>query len=129
MAREHERAAPVTLAVGDPPQGIAALARDADGTLRFAGGEFTDEQDVVAPVGQERAVATAVAAWIADDAPRRVRLEFVPEDAPTLGAMTTVLGARGYRVERIGSRTRNGARRSIAFFRCTGSRAARKPPS
>ncbi len=100
MAREHDGAEAVTLAVGDPPRGIAALARDADGTLRFAGGEFTDEQDVVAPSGEERSVATAVALWIASEAPRRVRLEFVPEDAPTLEAMATVLNARGYRVVR-----------------------------
>ena len=96
MAREHDRAEPVTLAVGDPPLGIAALARDADGTLRFAGGEFTDEQDVVAPPGEERSVATAVARWIASEAPPRVRLEFVPEDAPTLEVMASVLRTRGY---------------------------------
>ena len=100
MAREHDRAEPVTLAVGDPPLGIAALARDADGTLRFAGGEFTDEQDVVAPSGEERSVATAVARWMASEAPPRVRLEFVPEDAPTLEVMASVLSARGYRAVR-----------------------------
>ena len=100
MAREHDRAEPVTLAVGDPPVGIAALARDADGTLRFAGGEFTDEQDVVAPAGEERSVAAAVARWIASEAPPRVRLEFVPEDAPTLEVMASALGARGYRAVR-----------------------------
>ena len=100
MAREHDRAEPVTLAVGDPPVGIAALARDADGTLRFAGGEFTDEQDVVAPSGEERSVATAVARWMASEAPPRVRLEFVPEDAPTLEVMASVLSARGYRAVR-----------------------------
>ncbi|MGH2492588.1 MAG: GNAT family N-acetyltransferase, partial [Candidatus Limnocylindria bacterium] len=86
--------------VGDPPHGIAALARDSDGTLRFAGGELTDEQDVVAPAGQERSVATAVAGWIAGETPRRVRLDYVPEDAPTLGVIATVLRERGYRVER-----------------------------
>src|SRR5204862_8260963 len=75
-------------------------ARDADGTLRFAGGEFTDEQDVVAPAGEERSVATAVARWIASEAPPRVRLEFVPEDAPTLEVMASALGARGYRAVR-----------------------------
>ncbi len=100
VAREHDIAEAVTLAVGYPPQGIAALAREADGTLRFAGGELTDEQDIVARAGQERSVANGVAAWIAGEAPRRVRLDYVPEDAPTLGAMTTVLGARGYRIER-----------------------------
>jgi CelD/BcsL family acetyltransferase involved in cellulose biosynthesis len=100
VAREHDRAEPVTLAVGDPPRGIAALARDADGTLRFAGGEFTDEQDVVAPPGEARSVATAVARWIASEAPPRVRLEFVPEDAPTLEVIASVLRTRGYRAAR-----------------------------
>lgn len=100
VAREHDNAEPVTLAVGDPPRGVAALARDADGTLRFAGGELTDEQDVVAPPGQEHAVAGAVASWIAAEAPRRVRLDFVPEDVPTLDSAAAVLGERGYRVER-----------------------------
>jgi CelD/BcsL family acetyltransferase involved in cellulose biosynthesis len=100
VAREHDSAEAVTLAAGDPPYGIAALARDADGTVRFAGGELTDEQDVIAPAGEERAVATAVAGWIAAEAPPRVRLDFVPEDAPTLEAMATVLGERGYRVDR-----------------------------
>jgi CelD/BcsL family acetyltransferase involved in cellulose biosynthesis len=100
VAREHDSAEAVTLAVGDAPHGIAALARDLDGTLRFAGGELTDEQDVVAPAGQERSVATAVADWIAAERPRRIRLEFVPEDAPTLEAIAEVLGAHGYQVER-----------------------------
>jgi CelD/BcsL family acetyltransferase involved in cellulose biosynthesis len=100
VAREHDRAESVTLAAGDPPSGIAALARDADGTIRFAGGELTDEQDVVAPAGEERSVATAVAGWIAGEAPRKVRLDFVPEDVPTLDAMAAVLGERGYRVDR-----------------------------
>jgi CelD/BcsL family acetyltransferase involved in cellulose biosynthesis len=101
VAREHDSAEAVTLAVGgDAPHGIAALARDPDGTLRFAGGELTDEQDVVAPAGQERSVATAVADWIAAERLRRIRLEFVPEDAPTLEAIANVLGARGYQVER-----------------------------
>jgi CelD/BcsL family acetyltransferase involved in cellulose biosynthesis len=100
VARQHDSAEDVTLAVGDPPFGIAALARDADGTIRFAGGELTDEQDVVAPAGRERAVALAVAGWIARDAPRRVRLDYVPEDPPTLAVMADLLGERGYRVDR-----------------------------
>jgi len=100
VVREHDGAEAVTLAVGDQPDGIAALARDADGTFRFAGGELTDEQDVVAPVGEERSVAIAVAGWIAGEAPRKVRLDYVPEDAPTLEAMATVLGESGYRVDR-----------------------------
>src|SRR4030081_2162103 len=100
VVREHDGAEAVTLAVGDQPDGIAALARDADGTVRFAGGELTDEQDVVAPAGEERAVATAAAVWTAAEAPPRVRFDFAPEDAPTLEAMATVLGERGYRVDR-----------------------------
>jgi CelD/BcsL family acetyltransferase involved in cellulose biosynthesis len=99
-AREHDSAEAVTLAVGDAPHGIAALARDVDGTLRFAGGELTDEQDVVAPAGEERSVATAVADWIAGERPQRIRLEFVPEAAPTLEAIGSVLATRGYEVER-----------------------------
>jgi CelD/BcsL family acetyltransferase involved in cellulose biosynthesis len=100
VAREHDSAEAVTLAVGDPPHGIAALARDAGGTLRFAGGELTDEQDVVAPLGDERRVATAVAGWIADEAPRKIRLDYVPEEAPTLDVMAAVLGEHGYRIDR-----------------------------
>jgi len=100
VAREHDSAEAVTLAAGDPPHGIVALARDADGTLRFAGGELTDEQDVVAPAGQEREVATAVCRWIVREAPRRLRLEYVPEDVPTLEVMAAGLADSGYRVER-----------------------------
>jgi len=100
VAREHDSAEAVTLAVGAQPKGIAALARDADDTLRFAGGELTDEQDVVAMAGEARSVATAVADWIAGEAPQRVRLDYVPEDTPTLEAMAAVLAERGYRVDR-----------------------------
>ena len=100
VTREHDRAEAVTLAVGDPPRGIAALARDADGTVRFAGGELTDEQDVVAPAGQERAIAEAVGGWIAREAPRQVRLDFVPEDVPTLDAVDAALAQSDYRVDR-----------------------------
>jgi CelD/BcsL family acetyltransferase involved in cellulose biosynthesis len=102
VAREHDTAEAVTLGVGDAPHGVAALAHDADGTYRFAGGELTDEQDVVCPAGaeHERSVATAVARWIAGENARKVRLEFVPEDKPTLGAMASVFEERGYRVER-----------------------------
>ena len=100
VAREHDRAEAVTLAVADPPRGIAALARDADGTVRFAGGELTDEQDVVALSGQERAVAEAVGGWIAREAPQKVRLDFVPEDVPTLDAIDAALAQSDYRVDR-----------------------------
>ena len=100
VTREHDSAEAVTLAVGDPPHGIAALARETDGSLRFAGGELTDEQDVVAPAGQERAVASSVSTWIAREAPLQVRLEFVPEDVPTLDVIASALADSGYRVER-----------------------------
>ena len=100
VTREHDSAEALTLAVGDPPHGIAALARETDGTLRFAGGELTDEQDVVAPAGLERSVATSVGAWIAREAPRRVRLDFVPEDVPTLDVVAAALAQNDYRVDR-----------------------------
>jgi CelD/BcsL family acetyltransferase involved in cellulose biosynthesis len=100
VTREHDSAEAVTLAVGDPPHGIAALALERDGTIRFAGGELTDEQDVVAPAGQEHAVASSVGAWIAREAPRQVRLEFVPEDVPTLDVVAAALADNDYRVER-----------------------------
>jgi CelD/BcsL family acetyltransferase involved in cellulose biosynthesis len=100
VTREHDTAEAVTLAVGDPPHGIAALARDTDGTFRFAGGELTDEQDVVAQAGHEREVATAVCRWIVRETPRRVRLQFVPEDAPTLEVAAAVLAESDYRIDR-----------------------------
>ena len=98
VARAHEPTQPITLAVGE--RGVAALAREADGTITFAGGEFTDEQDVVAAAGGEPEVAAAAALWIAAERPPRVRLEYVPEERPTLDAFTGVLRAAGYRVTR-----------------------------
>ena len=98
VARAHEPTQPITLAAGT--QGVAALAREADGTLTFAGGQLTDEQDVVASAGHEAAVAASVARWIAEQEPPRVRLEFVPEDRPTLDAMDATLRDAGYRVAR-----------------------------
>jgi CelD/BcsL family acetyltransferase involved in cellulose biosynthesis len=100
VARAHERLEPITLTAGDPPYGIAALARSPDGTVRFAGGELTDEQDVVAPPGDARAAAVAVARWIASERAPHVILEFVPEDTPTLDAFAEVLRGDGYRVTR-----------------------------
>ena len=96
VARAHERSVPITLAIGDV--GVAALAREADGTMTFAGGELTDEQDVVAGPGDEREVASSVGRWIAAQRPPRVRLEYVPEERPTLEAIGAILGAAGYRV-------------------------------
>jgi CelD/BcsL family acetyltransferase involved in cellulose biosynthesis len=98
VSRAHERTQPITLAIGD--RGVAALAREADGTLTFAGGQLTDEQDVVAGPGHEVEVATSVARWIASQRPPRVRLEYVPEERPTLDAFGAVLSDAGYRVAR-----------------------------
>ncbi len=100
VARAHDDGEPLTLAAGDPPYGIAALARSKDGTIGFAGGELTDEQDVVAPPGESRAAATAVARWIAADRPARVLLDYVPEDTPTLDTFDHELSAAGYAVRR-----------------------------
>ena len=100
VARKHEQLEPITLGVGDPPYAIAALGRGPEGTLRFAGGELTDEQDVVAAPSDARAAALAVATWIADERPPRVVLEYVPQDTPTLDAFVERLGAAGYRLTR-----------------------------
>ncbi len=98
VARAHERSTPISLAVGE--HGVGALAREDDGTVTFAGGQLTDEQDVIAGAGHEGDVATAVARWIAAQRPPRVRLEYVPEERPTLDAMSGVLADAGYRVTR-----------------------------
>jgi CelD/BcsL family acetyltransferase involved in cellulose biosynthesis len=100
VARAHEQLEPITLSVGDPPYGVAALSREPDGTVRFAGGELTDEQDVVAAPGDCDRAARALARWIADERAPRVLLEYVPDDTPTLDAVAEVLGANGYRVIR-----------------------------
>lgn len=97
VARAHAATEPITLAAAD---GAAALAREADGTVTFAGGHLTDEQDVIAARGAERDVATAVARWVSSQRPPRVRLEFVPEERPTLDAFDAVLAGAGYRVSR-----------------------------
>ena len=100
MARAHDTSEPITLAGGEPPYAIAALARSADGTVRFAGGELTDEQDIVAAPSDARAAAAAVARWIAGERPARVLLEYVPDDVPTLDVFAEVLTSSGYRVAR-----------------------------
>ncbi|HET8569533.1 MAG TPA: GNAT family N-acetyltransferase [Candidatus Limnocylindria bacterium] len=99
LARAHH-GRPVTLAVGDPPYGIVPLARDDDGTLRFAGGPESDLQDVLAPAGTEREVAGAFAEWLVRAAPPRVSLELVPEDAPTLELVAERLSRAGWSVTR-----------------------------
>jgi CelD/BcsL family acetyltransferase involved in cellulose biosynthesis len=98
VARAHERTRPITLAIAD--RGVAALAEEADGTLTFAGGQLTDEQDVVARPGDETDVAMSVARWVSTQRPPRVRLEYVPEDRPTLATFDTILTGAGYRVTR-----------------------------
>ena len=98
VARAHERTEPITLAIGD--RGVAALAREADRTVTFAGGELTDEQDVIDRLGDETEVAAAVARWVASQQPPRVRLQYVPEERPTLDAFTVALTDAGYRVAR-----------------------------
>src|SRR5439155_311111 len=55
LARRHDRRQQITLGIAD--RGIAALALDADGTISFAGGEFTDYQDIVAGPQDESTVA------------------------------------------------------------------------
>ena len=99
VARAHSKDQAVTLAAGDPPYGIASLSRSAD-TITFAGGELTDEQDVVASANHAPEAARAVARWIAAERPSRVALEYVPEEAPTLAVFDEVLSAAGYRVTR-----------------------------
>jgi len=99
VARAHSTDRAITLAAGDPPYGVASLARSAD-AITFAGGELTDEQDVVAAPKDAPATARAVARWIAGERPSRVALEYVPEEAPTLASFDEVLSAAGYRVTR-----------------------------
>jgi CelD/BcsL family acetyltransferase involved in cellulose biosynthesis len=109
VARAHDDSRPITLAAGAAagssgdeatPFGVAALAKTQDGTLHFAGGELTDEQDVVALPAQARDTAIAVARWIAGEHTKRVLLEYVPGDTPTLDAFDEVLGGCGYTVRR-----------------------------
>ena len=100
MACAQDRLEPIILAAGEPPYAIAALVRSADGTIRFAGGELTDEQDVVAAPDECASAARAVARWIAAERAPRVLLEYVPGDTPTLATVAEVLEASGYRVTR-----------------------------
>src|ERR671936_490247 len=82
FARAHDRRTQITLSVlGD--RGIAALARDDDGTLGFAGGELTDEQDVIARAADAAPVAAALGRWIAAQRVPRARMDFVPAESGT----------------------------------------------
>jgi CelD/BcsL family acetyltransferase involved in cellulose biosynthesis len=96
VARRYDRRQQVTLSIAE--RGIAALARDTDGTLSFAGGELTDYQDVVARSEDAGIVAGALGEWIAAQRTPRVLLDFVPEEAATADAISRVLSAAGYDV-------------------------------
>jgi CelD/BcsL family acetyltransferase involved in cellulose biosynthesis len=98
VARAHDPREQLTFAVGDPAVGVIALARDDVGAVSFAGGELTDEQDVLAPAGQEELAARALAGWLATNAGPRVLLEYVPEDVPTVSVVAGALRGRGYAV-------------------------------
>ena len=100
VARAHDTNEPVTLAAGRPAYGIAALSRATDGTVRFAGGELTDEQDCIAAAHDAENVARSVARWLVADGARRILVEYVPEDTPTLAVFDHELGAAGYTVRR-----------------------------
>src|SRR5438270_12090280 len=66
VARAHDRREQITLSIAGS-RGIAALARANDGTISFAGGEFTDYADVVAKPGDVPAVAEALEEWVVRD--------------------------------------------------------------
>jgi CelD/BcsL family acetyltransferase involved in cellulose biosynthesis len=100
VARAHDPGEQVTLAAGDPPYAIAALSRSGDGTVRFAGGELTDEQDIASAPTDSSAAAGAVARWIASEGAPRVLLEYVPSETATLETMAAALSDAGYRVAR-----------------------------
>ena len=96
VARAHDAREQVTLEIAQ--KGVAALARDPAGTVTFAGGELTDEQDVLARREDAEAVASRLAAWIAGERVGRVALSYVPEDVPTAEAIRAGLSERGYTV-------------------------------
>ena len=101
VARRYDRREQITLHIRE--RGIAALAREDDGTISFAGGEFTDYQDIVAAPSDARAVGESLAEWIAAKRSPRVLFEFVPEDSGTLEAMSAALDHAGYdvRIDRL----------------------------
>ncbi len=97
VARAHDANHALTLAAGET--GIVAASQHADGTVSFGGGELSDEHDVLAPSGDERVVAAAFGDWLVANG-RRVDLQFVPPDVPTLDVISERLESSGYRVER-----------------------------
>jgi len=96
VARAYDRREQITLWIAE--RGIAALALEDDGTISFAGGEYTDYQDVVAKPVDVPVVAESLAAWIAARRSPRAIFEFVPEDSGTLDALSAGLGRAGYEV-------------------------------
>ncbi len=100
VARAHDPREHITLAIGAGTLGIAALERAGDGTLSIAGGELTDEQDLVAAPEHASDAAAALARWIAAERTPRVLFEYVPEDTPTLAVLERILSEHGYRVTR-----------------------------
>src|SRR3989442_500905 len=94
VARAYDRARQTTRAIGEH-RGIAALAHEDDGTVTFAGGEFTDEQDVIAAPSDAAGVAETLGGWLVAQRAPRVRLEYVPEEAPTAGAVPRAPAPRG----------------------------------
>src|SRR3989442_6961983 len=98
LARAHDRRRQTTLSIG-AHRAIAALAHEDDGTVTSAGGEFTAEQDVTAAPSDAPGVAEILGGWIAAQRAPRVRLEYVPEDVPTAGAISQALAPRGYDVQ------------------------------
>jgi CelD/BcsL family acetyltransferase involved in cellulose biosynthesis len=102
VARAYDAREQVTLEIAGG-RGIVAVSRDTDGTIGFAGGELTDEQDVIARGPDVETVATAFADWVAGERAPRALFEYVPDEAPTAEAIARTLTARGYdtRVERL----------------------------
>ena len=96
VARAHDARAQLTLAIGET--GVAALALEDDRTLTFAGGELTDEQDVVASAPHAADVAERFATWIADEDIAHAVFSYIPEDVSTATTLALVLERRGYTV-------------------------------
>src|SRR5713101_1938512 len=101
VARAYDRREQITLSIAE--RGIAALAREDDGTITFAGGEYTDYQDIVAKPDDVTLVAESLARWIAAEHTPGVLFEFVPEESGTVDAMSRALSGAGYdiRVDRL----------------------------
>ena len=101
VARAYDRREQITLWIAD--RGIAALARDDDGTITFAGGEYTDYQDIVARPSDVSRVAESLAEWITAQRAPRALFEFVQEDSGTLDALSGTLRRAGYdvRIDRL----------------------------